>query len=375
MAIQKIPRDPEHLEMLRLYSAVDPVEAVGAGLRDTERLDEFLARARASLEHSIATPSRMHGLRAQTLFRATLVALGQFRLLIEEDAGDPYYNDDIGRLAPPDFRVVDSAGETLLVEVKSVKLNGPLKPFGVRKSDVEAWRRWGELTGTPVSLALWWAIPGRWTLVSLDHLRPRGSKLEIDLPRAIAADEMSRFGDCLLGTKPPLIFRVHCEQEGPIDAKTGEASVRITDTEMLVDGRKLIDEFERRIAWVFFRFGGWEIERELQHGSGDDVTAIDLVARPLDSGDARQAQQDFASVGMLSSLYAALFNEATLSPEGEVDQLEHRPEPGELADLIPDDFWDRPDRVLPLWRFNIQPRSPEKLQASSEPQPNGSPGD
>ena len=361
--------------MLRLYSAVDPVEAVGAGLRDTERLDEFLARARASLEHSIATPSRMHGLRAQTLFRATLVALGQFRLLIEEDAGDPYYNDDIGRLAPPDFRVVDSAGETLLVEVKSVKLNGPLKPFGVRKSDVEAWRRWGELTGTPVSLALWWAIPGRWTLVSLDHLRPRGSKLEIDLPRAIAADEMSRFGDCLLGTKPPLIFRVHCEQEGPIDAKTGEASVRITDTEMLVDGRKLIDEFERRIAWVFFRFGGWEIERELQHGSGDDVTAIDLVARPLDSGDARQAQQDFASVGMLSSLYAALFNEATLSPEGEVDQLEHRPEPGELADLIPDDFWDRPDRVLPLWRFNIQPRSPEKLQASSEPQPNGSPGD
>lgn len=341
MAIQKVPRDPENLEMLRLYAAVDPVEGVGAGLRDTERLDKFLARARTSLEHSIATPSRMHGLRAQALFRATLVALGQFRLLIDEDVGDPYYDDDIGRLAPPDFRVVDSAGETLLIEVKSVKLNSPLKPFGVRKSDGEAWRRWGELAGAPVSLALWWAIPGRWTLISLDHLQPRGSKLEIDLPRAIAADEMSRFGDCLLGTKPPLIFRVHCEQEGPIDAKR-----------------------------VFFRFGGWGIEQELQHGTGGDVTAIDLVARPLDSGDERQAQQDFAFVGMLSSLYAALFNEATLSPEGEVDQLEHRPEPGELADLIPDDFWDRPDRVLPLWRFNIQPRNPAEL-ASSEPQPNG----
>lgn len=120
MAIQKVPRDPEHLEMLRLYAAIDPVEAVGAGLRDTERLDEFLARARASLEHSIATPSRMHGLRAQALFQATLVALGQFRLLIDEDAGDPYYDDNIGRLAPPDFRVVDNAGETLLIEVKSV---------------------------------------------------------------------------------------------------------------------------------------------------------------------------------------------------------------------------------------------------------------
>jgi hypothetical protein len=328
MAIQKVPRDPEHLEMLRLYAAVDPVEAVGAGLRDVERLDEFLARARASLERSIATPSRMHGLRAQALFRATLVAHGQFRLLIDEDAGDPYYDDDIGRLAPPDFRVVDNAGETLLIEVKSVKLNGLLKPFSVRKGDVEAWRRWGELTGTPVSLALWWAIPGRWTLVSLDHLQPRGSKLEIDLPRAIAADEMSRFGDCLLGTKPPLIFRVHCEQEGPTDAKTGEASVRITDTEILVDGRKLIDELERRIAWVFFRFGGWEVEQELQRGPDGDITAIDLVARPLNSGDERQTQQDFASVGMLSSLYAALFDEATLSPEGRSTSLSIGPNRG-----------------------------------------------
>lgn len=142
---------------------------------------------------------------------------------------------------------------------------------------------------------------------------------------------------------------------------------------MLVDGRKLIDELERRIAWVFFRFGGWEVEQELQHGPGGDVTAIDLVARPLDSGDERQAQQDFASVGMLSSLYAALFDKATLSPDGEVDQLEHRPKPGELADPIPDDFWDRPDRVLPLWRFNIQPRNPEDQRTSSEPQPTGSP--
>lgn len=375
MTIQKVPRDPENLEMLRLYAAVDPTEAVGAGLRDTERLDEFLARARTSLERSIATPSRMHGLRAQAMFRATLVALGQFQLLIDEDAGDPYYDDDIGRLAPPDFRIVDSAGDALSIEVKSVKLNDPLKPFGVRKSDVEAWRRWGELTGAPVSLALWWAIPGRWTLVSLDHLQPRGSKLEIDLPHAIVADEMSRFGDSLLGTKPPLIFRVHCEQEGPIDAETGEASIRITDTEMLVDGRKLVDKLERRIAWVFFRFGGWEAEQELQHGPGGDVTAIDLVACPPGSDDERQAQQEFASVGMLSSLYAALFNEATLSPEGDVDQLEHRPEPGELADLIPDNFWERPDRVLPLWRFNIQPRNPEEQRTRGGAPPTGSPHD
>ena len=368
MAIQKVPRDPEHLEMLRLYADLDPVEAVGAGLRDAERLDEFLARARVSLERSIAMPSRMHGLRAQALFRATLVALGQFRLLLDEDAGDPYYDDSVGRVAPPDFRVVDNAGQTLLIEVKSVKLNEPLKPFRVRKGDVEAWRRWGELTSAPVSLALWWTVPGQWTLVSLDQLRPHGSKLEIDLLEAMAANEMSRFGDCLLGTEPPLVFRLHVKQEGPVEAETGQASVRVTDVDLLVDDRRLEDELERRIAWYFLRFGGWEIKQELQHDSNGDVAAIDLVARPPDSGDKRQAEQGFASVGMLSSLYASLFNEVTLSTEGDVDQLDHQPEPGELTELIPDDFWDRSDRVLPLWRLNLQPTDPSMV-TRSQPDP------
>ena len=132
-----------------MYAAIDPTQAVGAGLRDAERLDEFLQRARMSLERSVATPSRMQGLRAQALFRSTLVALGQFRLLIDEDAGDPYYDDHAGRVSPPDFRVVDRDGQTLLIEVKSVNLTEPLKPFRLRASDVEAWRRWGELDQRP----------------------------------------------------------------------------------------------------------------------------------------------------------------------------------------------------------------------------------
>jgi len=90
------------------------------------------------------------------------------------------------------------------------------------------------------------------------------------------------------------------------------------------------------------------------------VVTIDLVARPPIVDDQKPARQDFASVGMLSSLYAALFDDVTLSAEGEVDQLDHRPAPGELAKLIPDDFWDRADRA-PLWRLNIQPVDPDTV--------------
>jgi hypothetical protein len=289
------------------------------------------------------------------------VALGQFLLLVDEDVGDPYYDDSGGRLSPPDVRVVDRAGQTLLVEVKSVKLKDPLGPFSLRVQDVQAWRRWGELTGAPVALALWWVVPGMWTLVGLERLRQRGSKFEIKLVEAMAANEMSRFGDCLLGTTPPLVFRLRVDQESPVDPETSEARVRVTDVELLANGRRLENALERRIAFCFLRFGQWEVEQELQFGSEGEVVAVDLIASPPAPAAEAAATQGFASVGMLSSLYAALFDEATLSDEGEVDQLERRPEPNELAELIPDDFWNQPNRVLPLWRLHIQAVDPDTV--------------
>jgi hypothetical protein len=353
MAIQKVPRNPEHLEILRVYSAVEPEEAIGSALGDGERIDEFLRRARESLECSVKSEGRMHGLRAQALFRATLVALGGFQLLTDEDAGNPYYDDADGRLSPPDFRVVDRSGDPVLIEVKSVKLNDPLKPFALRSQDVEAWRRWGELSGAPVSLALWWTVPGQWTLIKLDHLRKNGSKLEVDLPTAIGANEMSRFGDRMIGTRPPLTFRLAVDQLGPaLDAE--RVRVKIKDAELWAGGQRIKDSLERRIAWWLLRFGTWEIDQELRYDSDGNAASIDLIASPPQYDE----EQGFAFIGWLSSLYAALFNEKTLSAEGQVRELEHQPRPEELAELIPDDYWEQPDRVLKLWRANIYPREP-----------------
>jgi hypothetical protein len=358
MAIEKVPRHPEELELLRLYSAVDPVQNLGASLRDAARLDEFVVRARTSLERSLLTPSRLHGLRAEALFRATLIALGRFRLLADEDAGQPYYDAAGGRVSPPDFRVVDNDNAQLLVEVKSVKNADPLKPAVLRSADVAAWGRWGNLTGTPVAVAFWWATPGIWTLVDVDRLTTRGTKLEIGLAEAVAVNEMSRFDDCLLATIPPLTLRLHVDNREASDDPSNAGSAAVTCVEILAAGHALTDELERRIAFFLLRFGRWEVEQELQFGADGNVVTIDLVGRPPQPADAANDGQPFASVGMLSSLYAALFTEATISIEGDVDQLDHRPRPGELADLIPDDFWDRPGRVLPIWRLVIEPAEP-----------------
>jgi hypothetical protein len=303
----------------------------------------------------------MRGLRVQALFRATLVALGQFRLLTDEDAGEPYYDDRMGRIAPPDFRVVDRDGETMLVEVKSVRPRDPLGPYRTRASDVDAWRRWGELTGAPVALALFWVSANQWTLVDIERLRQRGAKYEISLGEAMAANAMGRFGDCLLGTRPPLILRLHVEQLVAPDPHAHSAEVRITKTDILASGRVLRDELERKIAWYFMNWSGWEVEQRLTRGPAGRLVTVDLVSRPSSEALEAVAEQGFACVGMLSSLYAALFNEATLSRQGEVDELVHRPEPGELAALIPHDYWDGADRALPLWRLNLEPVDPAQV--------------
>ena len=137
--------------------------------------------------------------------------------------------------------------------------------------------------------------------------------------------------------------------------------MRVTDVDLLAGGQTLRDELERRIAFYFLRFGDWEVEEDLQHGPEGDIVAIDFTARPPVADKQEQAAQDFASVGMLSSLYATLFDEATLSADGEVDQLNHTPDPGALSMLIPDDFWDRTNRGLHVWRFNLQPVDPDTV--------------
>jgi hypothetical protein len=65
--------------------------------------------------------------------------------------------------------------------------------------------------------------------------------------------------------------------------------------------------------------------------------------------------QGFAMVGVLSSMYSALFNEATLDDSGAVQRLDHHSEPGEFGTLIPSDYPETPGQCLRLWIFDVQP--------------------
>jgi len=216
-------------------------------------------------------------------------------------------------------------------------------------------RRYGELMGAPVAIAHYWAGWNRWTLVRLEKLEPTGNKYGIDLQTAIPSNELSRFGDCMLGTVPPLTLRLQVEQAGGRPAARGQVKVRVTGVEILAAGVPLTDNQEIDIAWFLMLFGDWPAEDPQMLMKDGAPRAIKMGVNPPPEELEAIERQGFGIIGTLSSMYSAMYNELTLMPEGGVRELRHEPDPGELRALIPDDYWDRKDRALSLWRLDIDP--------------------
>jgi hypothetical protein len=353
--MRKLKRDREGLEPIRLFGSLSSADEAVLGLHDPARLDEFVVRVRESVTSSLQRAGRLHGLRTESLFKATTVALGGVRLLVDEDAGDVYFDDATGDITPPDFRLVDRDGEQLLVEVKAVPPERSLKSYDLRERDVAARERYADMTGAPLFFALYWPGWNEWTLVPVGALDHSGTKRRIDFGAAMGASEMFRLGDAQIMASPPITLSLELEA---LDEPTapGTATVRVVNAQMSGSEGALTDDLEANIAWMLFRYGSWSVEqeqRERDHGSG---WFIDYVARPgMEEARALAEQQGFIGVGTLSSIYSTMFNEATLSEQLHVEQLSHDPEPGMIGSLIPKNYWDRPGRGLPLWRAEVHP--------------------
>ena len=160
-----------------------------------------------------------------------------------------------------------------------------------------------------------------------DALERRGNKRQIDLARAMMFNQMVRLGDALIATTPPLTLTLELEAAGkPTEAHVVQA--RVTKAEISAAGVILEDQLESDIAWTLLRYGRWNVEEEQEPHEDGSGWRVDLVARPQGDESQQMAErQGFLGIGTLSSLYSALFNEATLNEEGGVEQLAHEPVP------------------------------------------------
>lgn len=357
MTIRKSERKPAELGSLDLYAELDELGESGMAINDAGRVDAVLARVRTGLDASLALPSRLHGWRTQTMFPAVVLAIGGVQLLTVEDSGSDFYFDDKdGPVKAPDFRLVTAHGEHLLVEVKNV---GPAQTTNAQtmgKAEFEGAQRYAEWTGARLMVAHYWSGANLWTLVDPEVLTATGDKMLLTIEHALLANEFGLLGDQWIATTPPLVLSLLADTAQPrtIEGSPDERYWKfvIAGVEISCAGRRLETDLERKIAWSLMLYGSWNLKQKVQLGNDGVITQLDCELEPPEPDE---ASQGFAMIGPLSSLYSALYNLKTLDEAGDVKSLRSPPEPGVFVDLIPADYWDRPDRALPLWRFELKP--------------------
>jgi hypothetical protein len=192
----------------------------------------------------------------------------------------------------------------------------------------------------------------------------------VSLERAMLANEMSILGDRMLATTSPLRLRLVSDRGQPRSLRpagpgTSEGIFTIGDVELLVGDRRISDERELQLAFFMMFYGGWDLEEQANLDTAGEIESVDWRVSAVE--DSRSADEP-RMVGALSSLYSTGFNLATLE-HGQVVRLRHEPTPGALSALVPEDYWGRADRVLPLWQFEVHPSigpRASKSAASSE---------
>lgn len=357
MGIREAKRHPQQLEALNYYALLDDPQGTQHAIDDARRQAAVVRKFADGLKSSLANESRLHGWRVQAMFEGVILGLGAIRLLTREDAGSYYFDDVEGPLTAPDHRLVSASGEHLLVEVKSVAPTAGFGPARMRSVDLDAMRRYADLTDARLLLAHYWAATNLWTLVDSRVAKVQGTTALLGIEDAMKANELGALGDGLLATRPPLVMSLIADRTKPRGiqpAGPGEQKVEFTTSGIEVSSaaRRVEDETELRIARFLMSYGRWNMREQLRT-RGDGIDGIDFVYTPLEPEDAER--QGFAMVGTLSSLYSTYYNVATLDEDGDVSRLRREPDPGYLATVIPSDYWDRSDRVLSLWRFDQQP--------------------
>jgi len=357
VTIRKVKRETEQLGSLSLFMQLDEVGSDGT-VDDARRQARFLKKVSRGLTASLASKARLHGWHVQAMFAAMVLALGSVRLLTTEDEGECYFEDDEGPIKIPDFRLVTDTDEQLLVEVKGVAPKDAQKPQKIAASELAGMARYAEWTRARLVIAHYWSSPNLWTLVDASVLSRAGDKPLITLPDAIGASELGMLGDKMVGTTPPLVLTLFPDPADPLPtvnaAGTSSIDFRVGGTEVSCAGRAIENKVEKSIAMGLMFLGGWESSEIPRVTADGQLTQVDYEFRPAEPDP---IEQRFSMLAPLSSMYSTLYSLSTLTEEGGFKTLRREPEPGRLRDIIPRDYWDEPNRSLPLWVFRLQPNA------------------
>jgi hypothetical protein len=336
--------DEKYFKLLRMLD--DFAKSEGISIKDELVLDKFIQHLSMAIQKHRDNPIRLFGFRVESMFAHIAAALGKSQILTEEDSGAFFSVEE--NIRRPDFRLITTDGEQLLIEVKNFHPKDPMSPFSLKSSYLLSLQSYAKEFKLPLKIATFWSVWNLWTLVDATHFSSNGENYIITMADAMKKNEMILLGDQMVGTVPPLSLRLYTDKNKPRSVnKNGEVHFTIGSASIYAGGLEINDEFEKRLVWFLMLHGKWDkVDQPAEVKNGLlEYTEFSVSPEQFDKN------QGFAMIGFLSQLITSNYKLLT-SPEGDILQLTPKQQPDQLSVLIPPDY---KSKDLKLWRFLVQP--------------------
>jgi hypothetical protein len=314
----------------------------------------------------------LYGHRAEATFEMIVASLGMVRLLKSEDEGRLYYAAS-EELRLPDYRIVLPDRRQILVEVKN---ETDIHNHGPHKAEYfEALVSYASEMGCDLYFAIQWVKWGLWTLVHHRHFVRDQARYQLAFVTAMGENEMALVGDESYGTRAPIRFRIEfkCLEKKILSASHTRQRLVVQRVQLLSEDRVISDDDEKRIAIAFVFYGRWRESEVVETDEHGQVTAVNYDFNPFvpDGEPKRQDEQGFEFIAALSDMIGRIYVAHT-TKSGKITGILANFRPGAMREFVPDDYFARKDRALPLWRFTLIASSAESDPAQFEGPPSPS---
>lgn len=344
--MKRVKRNAEKFDVPDLYAALAREQNYESDITGDQ--EEFISRVRRSLAAAKTNQILLHGKRVEAMFASVAGALGECRLIKQEDAGDAFSDDP--ELLAPDYRLILKDGKQFFVEVKNCNFQKIRSKFEAKRKYWDRLKRYADLHHVPLRIAIYFTLFRKWVLLSEESFDAAEHIFSIDMITAIARNEMSTLGDRTLATLPNLEFHMLGESLSEIEKEGGREIKFVTRAiKFYCNEVEIVDDAEKNIAFYLMRFGEWnESEHEVLYRDGKFSGAKFCFTPEADSGN---DDQPFKIIGTLSSMVSMAFSEQTVRNQ-KVIALSARQDPEVFSLHISQDYRGN---ALPLWQFSFLP--------------------
>jgi len=317
----------------------------GFKLDDADSQQDFIEKVRNTFECSKNNKIIIYGKRIEALFAYVVGALGEAALLKQEDEGSLYYiGEDI---IVPDYRIILKDSSQYLVEVKNHHSENIYDEFVVKKDYYQKLRKYSDLCNVDLKFGIYFSVPNKWALISIDAFNERDDSYTIDFASSIAKSEMALIGDRTIGTRPDLELQLltNSNEANEID-KDGKAVFTTREINIYSAGHKISDSLEKEIAFYLIQFGDWEEKQAEAIIERGKLLGMRFIFAPH-----IETEDNFSLIGTLSTMISNMFKQHTVV-DGKVIAVDSHLDPERFKVFIPTHY---KGKELPLWRFTIQP--------------------